>query len=74
MVLGYGEYKIFVAGIELGVSLNIHPRDVTGIITCFQWESAHTLAIVIVVVDCLRLHPRVVRVAGVIHVALKQYT
>ena len=63
-------YKLFVAGVQVQVgAIDVHPSHVLGIVASFEGKVLeHVIVFVMEVVsDCL--HPSVVRVARVIHVA-----
>ena len=58
-----------VAGVEFELSVNVFPLNVAGVIPSRQREFPHANAGSVVEIDGHRLHPSVVRVTRVVHVA-----
>jgi hypothetical protein len=64
-------HKTGVTGVQVQVLVDVDPLDVLGVIPSLQTEFPDCLVRVIVIIHRNCLHPSVVRVPGVIHVAFE---
>ena len=63
-------YKLLVARVQVQVgAVNVHPSHVLSVVTCFEREVLEDVIVLVMEIVGDRLHPSVVRVARVIHVA-----
>lgn len=71
--LNYFLYKLLVAGVQVQVgAIDVHPRHVLSVVASLEGEVLEDVVFLVVEVVGNRLHPGVVRVARVIHVAAVQ--